>query len=319
MPTGACGVNCDVCKLRLMEICSTCGPGKGLEAQKKLEAQKRILGNPCPILACAAMNRVDYCLRDCSAFPCENFSAGPYPFSNGFVSMQQRRRKERPPALDHNRRPVRVPAEYWEQLGERDLAAICNWTLAQPQPEGGLRFRCLRQEVLVDIPGRCLKHLKDGRWETLDDPLLALVALIYFRSISRVYPLGKDLIGVQDFKEAHYFTSHHALPLASLLERYGRDPVGFKRAAQYLEGQPLDMADAAFRLLPFPRVPLYYLLWEGDEEFCPKLSVLFDRSIEQLLSASAIWALVKVVTTALLRGPEMSLAGIDEHGVGGVR
>jgi hypothetical protein len=65
----------------------------------------------------------------------------------------------------------------------------------------------------------------------------------------------------------------------------------------------MDMADAAYRLLPFPRIPVYYLFWNGDDEFDPRISVLFDRSIEELFSADAIWGLVSRVSTALLRGP----------------
>ena len=63
------------------------------------------------------------------------------------------------------------------------------------------------------------------------------------------------------------------------------------------------MADIAYKLHPFPRVPLYFLLWRGDDEFAPQMSVLFDRSIEKVLAADAIWALVNRVSTALLEGP----------------
>ena len=80
MPTGACGIACDVCKLKLLQICSSCGPGKSQLAKAKLEAQKRLLGAPCPILACASLKQVDYCLRDCDLFPCENFDVRPLPF-----------------------------------------------------------------------------------------------------------------------------------------------------------------------------------------------------------------------------------------------
>ena len=98
MPTGACGINCDVCKLRSENICSSCGPGKSIEAEEKLEVQMRILGGTCPILACAKLNGIDYCLGDCDSFPCDHFTAGPYPFSQGFLMMQQRRRQQKPPA-----------------------------------------------------------------------------------------------------------------------------------------------------------------------------------------------------------------------------
>jgi hypothetical protein len=63
------------------------------------------------------------------------------------------------------------------------------------------------------------------------------------------------------------------------------------------------MADAAYQLFPFPRVPVYFLFWQEDAEFDPRISVLFDRSIEEVFSADAIWGLVSRVSTALLQGP----------------
>ena len=68
-------------------------------------------------------------------------------------------------------------------------------------------------------------------------------------------------------------------------------------------GEPLDLADAAFKLLPLPRVPLYYLFWWGDEEFPPLFKVLCHRAIETYFSASGIWFLVNLVCTNLLQGP----------------
>ncbi|MGD9053314.1 MAG: DUF3795 domain-containing protein, partial [Desulfobacterales bacterium] len=85
MPTGACGINCDVCKLNLLGTCSSCGPGTSSQAAKKLAAQQRLMGGTCAILACAQLNQVDYCLRDCAQFPCDNFTQGPYPFSRGYL------------------------------------------------------------------------------------------------------------------------------------------------------------------------------------------------------------------------------------------
>jgi hypothetical protein len=304
MPTGACGINCDVCKLRLLGLCSSCGPGKSEEARKKLAAQKRLLGDTCPILACAQMNRLDYCLRDCSAFPCDNFSLGPYPFSRGFLDMQNRRRRQKPPALDHNRSLIEVPAEYWDHLQRRDLQKLCTFTLAQPHSAGGLVIPCLAQDLWVDVQNRRLNWMRDGRREAVDDPLLELVALLYLNKVQGLYPVGRDMVAPQELREGHYFKGHHALNLKPLLEGYGDDPDGFKKAAEYLGGKILNMADAGYALFPFPRVPLYYLLWKGDDEFPAKVTVLFDRSIEQVFAASGIWALVGWVTTRLLQGLE---------------
>ena len=106
------------------------------------------------------------------------------------------------------------------------------------------------------------------------------------------------MVGVKDLKEGQFFAGPHELRAAPLLERFGDHPEGFRRAGLALGGHQLEMADAAFRLFPFPRVPLYFLLWTGDDEFQPRLQVLFDRSIEFVLPADAIWALVNRVIHA---------------------
>ncbi|SPD75391.1 conserved hypothetical protein [uncultured Desulfobacterium sp.] len=303
MPTGACGINCDVCKLRLLRICSSCGSGRSVEAKKKLEAQKKAFGGSCTILACACLNNKEYCMRDCNSFPCENFSLGPYPFGKGFLEMQERRLREVPPAFDTHGNRVKVPDEYWEALKTKDINVLSNLTLGNPYASDGLIIRSLREDILVDIMGRCIKRLKNRQWLKTDDPLLELITLVYLNRVSSFHPLGKEIVSKNDLKEAHFFVGLHDLNVEALLERYANDIDGFKKAAEYLGGSPVKMADAAYMLLPFPRVPLYYLFWQGDDEFETRIDVLFDRSIEEYFSASGIWGLVNLVSTALLKGP----------------
>jgi hypothetical protein len=303
MPIGACGISCDVCKLNLLGTCSSCGSGKSLEAEKKLAVQAKLFASTCAILACAKMNQIEYCMRDCSQFPCENFRQGPYPFSQGYLQMQDRRRKQRPPAFAPNKTEVSVPQENWEDVQSRDLNSLCNLTLFDVFSSKKLIFHYLNEDVVVDFAERCLKRYDGKNWNVTDDPLLELVTVIYLKNVSAVYPLSKDIVGVKDLKEAHFFQGPHALKVDPLIKRFGHDIDGFKQVAEYLEGSPLDMADAAYRLLPFPRVPLYYLFWKGDDEFDSRISVLFDRSIQEVFSADAIWGLVNRISTALLVGP----------------
>jgi hypothetical protein len=199
--------------------------------------------------------------------------------------------------------PTGVCGIYWGALEAKDINSLCNLTLFSPFSPRQLRFHFLREDVLVDSEARCLKRYQNDGWEPTDDPLLELVTVLYLANVTQLYPIGKDIVGVNDLKEGHFFRGPHALKIEPLLRRYGTDVMGFKQAAEYLEGEPRNMADAAYRLLPFPRIPLYYLLWGGDQEFKPRISVLFDRSIEAVLAADAIWALINRVSTALLEGP----------------
>jgi hypothetical protein len=307
MSTGACGIDCSACRLNAVGLCSSCGSGKSAEAQAKIAAQIRILGGPCPILACAVKNQLDYCLKDCFAFPCERFSGGPYPFSEGFLMMQERRRKDMPQGRSPVAQAFQVPVQYWEDLLQRDMDVICRNAIAEFRPVRGLVIPFLNETYLVDGEERCLKRPGRGGWETVDHPLLALILLVYILGAKDV-SLKNEMITVQQLKDGHFFQGPHELNTRPLLMRYGRDAEGFRRAAAALGGASIDAADAAFRIQALPRVPLYYLLWEGDEEFGPRLSILFDRSVEMHLSADGIWGLVQLVSTALVqsgKGPDV--------------
>lgn len=297
MATGACGVNCDVCKLNIEGKCSTCGPGKSEVGTYKLAVQKKLFGTGCPILACAILNQINHCMSDCDQFPCVNFSTGPYPFSQGFLDMQSRRMKAVPA------KPIKpdivVPPVYWDDLLAKEKQALCNFTLSFPH-DTGITFPFLHTDILVDTAQKCLKIRLDEHWQPLDDPMLELATLVYFNRVTALYPKGKTLVGVKDLKEATFFKGRYALELDLLLKRFKDDPPAFKRAAEYLNAETMDMADIAYMFLPFPRIPIYVLLWEKDKDFNAKIDVLFDISIDRCLNAPAIWALVNCVIHYIL-------------------
>jgi len=215
--------------------------------------------------------------------------------------MQKRRRSLPPPAYAPDGSHLKVAAQYWERLKQTDLLLLSARTQFQPTSDGRLVFNFLNRDVMVDPISCCLRRLDGARWEKVDDPLLELVSVLYLVNVNDVYPLGRDIVGPQDLKEGHFFQGPHELKIAPLVERYGRDLDGFRQATEKLGGEPLDMADAAIRLKPFPRVHLYYLLWEADNEFPARMSVLFERSIENVMAADAIWGLVNRVSTELLK------------------
>lgn len=300
MATGACGINCDVCKLNLIGTCSTCGPGRSTEAASKLAAQKNLFGAGCPILECAQLNGIDHCMRDCALFPCENFRMGPYPFSAGFLDMQKRRLSQNPPALTPQGNDILIPRSYWDSLVQRDITALCNFTLGEPR-ENGLVFPFMNRSIFIDFNDKMLKTGDHDRWEPLNDRLLELITLLYFNRVESLTPLGKQLVSTRDLKEGHFFKGPHALNLGPLVQRFQDHLDDFADAARSLGAESVDMADVAFRFMPYPRIPLYYLFWKKDPEFDAGVDVLFDPSIEQCLDAAGIWGLVNLVTRCILQ------------------
>jgi hypothetical protein len=298
MPTGACGINCDTCRLNLLGICTTCGSGISVEGQRKMAAQQRLLGAPCPILDCAATNRLAYCPRDCNRFPCENFRGGPYPFSQRWLDMQARRRQD--PQKISADQPETIPEAFWEELAAAETGAVAARARIQIDTADKLVLPFLDTRLRICPATRSVSRFTEAGWQREADSLVQLMALVYLRHASHT-DLSGDRVGVSDLRSAAFFKGPHALPTAMLAERFGTDPDGFARAAEQLSGVSVPLADRAFRLLPFPKVPFYFLLWVADPEFPAQVTVLFDRSIEAHLPADAIWATVTLVARRLVQ------------------
>ena len=218
--------------------------------------------------------------------------------------MQERRRKEAPPSVNPAGELVKVAPHYWEDLTKKDLEKLAMNGQGRVFPPDGIIVPFLGRDMLADLKDRCLKSLKSEHWDRIEYPLLELIFLVYLMNVGPG-PILNEMISVNELKESHFFQGPHELRTAPLLERYGRDPAAFNRAAEFLGARKLDFADVAVTIHPFPKVPLHYLLWEGDDEFAPRLSVLFDRSVEKHLPADAIWGTVTLVTHALLSSPNL--------------
>lgn len=300
MATGACGIQCDVCGLHSRGICSTCGPGKSPEAGQKQDAQMRLFGTPCPILACSIQRGLDFCSRDCIDFPCDLYSAGPYPFADAFLTMQGRRRKELPPAKTPSGGSVEIPPEYWDELTERNLGVICQNSGASKHFSNGILVPFMRESLLLDLNRRAVLTQKHNTWEPSSDKLLELICLVYLLNASPARDLG-DLVGPRELKCGHFFTGPHELDVKPLLGVFGKNPGLFREVACSLEAEELDLTDCAYRFRVFPKIPVHLLLWEEDEEFPARLGVLFDRSIELHLAADAVWGLFNLLARRLVK------------------
>ena len=303
--TSACGIDCSVCRLKLQGSCSGCGPGKSIEATRKLAAQKRILGNTCAILSCAVLNNVDYCMRDCSMFPCSNYFSG-YPYGEQYLSMQKRRRSILPVALTPSGEPIDVPDEYWSKLSKKDPLTICNMTMVEPVKgvdySNSFIFDHLNKKIVVDSINRSINYKDGNNYIKIEDPLLELLTVLYLTTIEKFRLYRNELTTVNGLKQNMYFTGTYSLKTDGVRERFETDLQGFRENAINLGGVEMKMADVAFKFTPFPRIPVYYLLWAKNSEYGGRVSILFERSIENYFTASAIWALVNLINRDLIMG-----------------
>lgn len=214
--------------------------------------------------------------------------------------MQDRRRQVQDKSESSSAPRIQAPSEFWEDLQQKNLSELCDIALARQEDPETLTLNFLHTEIRVHpLEHQCFLK-QDRQWQVIDHSLLELLILVYLLQVKPGW-LFNETIAVQDLKDAQFFQGPHELKTYLLLERFGHDFEGFRLAAEKLGGIRQTMADISYKLRPFPKIPLYFLLWKGDEEFAPRVSVLFDRSIDLHLSADAIWGLVNLVCELLFQ------------------
>jgi hypothetical protein len=100
---------------------------------------------------------------------------------------------------------------------------------------------------------------------------------------------GGDWVAYREIPgAAFYFAAFRKRALDPLKNVFGQNVAGLKTAAARLNGDPVGFGDAGFEFRVFPKVPVRLILYAGDEEFPAEASILFDRSIDRMLSPEDI-------------------------------
>ena len=296
MGTGACGINCSVCRLHLAGSCSTCGSGVSQAGKDKLEAQVRLMGDSCPILQCAADKEIAYCMRDCPDFPCTIFKKG-YPYAEGFLKMQERRlaeAKDLPEAAW-----PKSSDEMWERLSGRSMEDVCLLGGAVPEGEGQYSLQCLNEQWRINLGSRSVvkvQGLFGGEW----DRQAPFLILLYLARVNQQAVSGKMLAPVDLFGGAMSKGGRNHLNTDEFEATFGRGKLGFIQAAEKLGSRRLSHADVSMRFHVFPKLSVDYLLWLADEEFPARLTFLLDSGIETFYMPDASSTLINLLTQRLI-------------------
>lgn len=95
--------------------------------------------------------------------------------------------------------------------------------------------------------------------------------------------------------------AHFARSTAEILNRFFK----LSREEQLLRvfrwgGKPLDLGDAAYGFKFFPRLPVAFVHWFGDEEFAPFSKILYDISASNYMPTHGLVALTEFLLYRLI-------------------
>jgi hypothetical protein len=187
----------------------------------------------------------------------------------------------------------------WQELRNRDPYQVCMNAWVEHEKGRGFRFFFLNQECLVN-PSHQTILFREERGYRMASFQEALVALTYTAKASPIAPSGRMVTEKELKGGGIFFQGPHALLTRPLLNRYSQSPREFMAAGISLGGAVQEYGQAAFKLRPLPKVPVSYILYQGDEEFEASMVVTFDDTIEHHLPLDVIWALVNVTSMRLM-------------------
>jgi hypothetical protein len=177
----------------------------------------------------------------------------------------------------------------WKELG----------SLEPQQIESRIGLSCRDGRYVVPFLGRdCSVDIPAGHIQvSVSDPLAGdpdfeLLLLTYLLRSMHIDPSGKWVSEKELPGGSNFFSGQHRLPFEALEKRFGEDVAGFRRRCQALQGRELEFGDASFAFEPLACIPLACVLYGQDEEFPPRITLLFDSTISYQLPLDMVLALV---------------------------
>lgn len=191
-----------------------------------------------------------------------------------------------------------LPEALWNDLEARDpieAAASCDAFLEA----GRFRLSLFSRDYIIDPAEHTIAEaLRPEHKSSYQTGLVLITALAKAQNI----PQSGRMITPGELPGGRmFFAGPHELPTAPIAERFGSDAPGLIAAAATMGGREIEeSADAAVFIPALPRVPMWLLLWEGDEEFEARAVMGIDDRAHYHLALDAVWAMCNVLTGRLV-------------------
>jgi len=162
-----------------------------------------------------------------------------------------------------------------EALRVRDPAEVALWSGATCESAEGvtrLQARFWGRSYLISWLDLTV-HDAEGQ----DCPSHLQGLILQYLLLADGTPLEETWVSLRNLPHGAFYEQAFQSYSGNLLVRTFRGDVeGFRAIARKIGGEPLEMADAAFRFWAFPRIPLAVVYWSGGGEFPDSAQVLFD-------------------------------------------
>ena len=133
-------------------------------------------------------------------------------------------------------------------------------------------------------------------------PIRDKILILHYLTSAKGTPTSNKSIAYKELPEgSNYFPTFYKRAIKPLIDHFGKQPHLLVDAAGKLGGYKVDYGDVAVTINAFSRVPITLVLWQGDEEFPPEGSILFDATVSDYISTEDINVLCEIIAWKLVK------------------
>lgn len=190
----------------------------------------------------------------------------------------------------------------WARLDDMQPDAVAQRAICQYDSDSGCYYlEFINCQYTVDPGERAIYSVNDDEENVPVGFLDQLAMLAYLINVSEKPIANKHASADKLPGGQFFFRGPHVLPTAKLEQTFGLGPELLVEEGLKLGGKELDHGDGAIELFVLPKVPVYFIVWAGDDEFGVKASILFDATAADQMPLDALLAAVDVAVKALTK------------------
>ncbi|RLB44325.1 MAG: hypothetical protein DRH12_00060 [Deltaproteobacteria bacterium] len=202
------------------------------------------------------------------------------------------------PRIDDYKKAVEIAKSELEKANPKRIADQSGASLVSDKHGNvWLRLEFLNKELQIEWPTMKFSVLGNDN----EVPLQEQVLILHYLLGCQGSKLEGQWVAYQEIPDGRFyldaFVSRAKQPL---LKAFGQEPDLLSEIATELyNAEPFDHGDVSVMVKALPKVPVALILWKGDDEFPPEGSILFDKSIQDILSAEDVAWLAGMVVYPL--------------------
>lgn len=205
------------------------------------------------------------------------------------------------PLFEFNKPETFQPAidKAWEDLLELDPLKIAEDAIVKFNEENKtFIIPVLGKEYLVKLSEKQIQHP-----EIFDEHIQGAmtVLVLHYLINSKAKTLRNKLISYRELPDGTvFYNAFRSIAIEPIAQTFGNDLDAFEMRAIAQAGRKVNHGEIAFEFKIFPRVPVTYILWCGDEEIPASANILFDESVQEHLHTEDLAEVGEVITHQLI-------------------